>query len=190
MDFVESAVSLTKKYWVPVAVGLAMLCVVLLPLNLLTVQPLHHDEALYATWALKIASGDDIWLADTPIDKPPLYLYTLAAAIKLLGVTETAVRTPSLLATTLIVLFTFWIGYKMYDNSVGVLAAWLVALSPFILLFAPTAFTDPMLVALVLAGCVVALYKHAGWAGFLLGLAIATKQSKTIVLDCFFGITS
>ena len=176
MNSVANIVSLTQKYWVQVAVGMAMLIAVLLPLNLFTVQPLHHDEALYATWGLKIASGDDFWLSDTPIDKPPLYPYALAAAMKLLGATEAAIRTPSLLATALIVLLTFWIGHKLYGNSVGVLAAWLVALSPFILLFAPTAFTDPMLVALVLAGCVAALYKHAGWAGFLLGLAIATKQ--------------
>jgi hypothetical protein len=33
-----------------------------------------------------------------------------------------------------------------------------------------------MLVALVMAGCLAAVYKRAGWAGFCLGLAIATKQ--------------
>jgi len=165
-----------RCYWLPVSMSLAILTAILLPLNLLSTQRLHQDEALYATWALNIISGDDPWLTDTPIDKPPLFLYTVAGAMHLLGVSETAARLPSLVATALIVLLTFWLGRKLYGNGVGVLAAWLVVLSPFTILFAPTAFTDPMLVAFVLASCLVATYKWAGWAGIFLGLAIATKQ--------------
>ncbi len=165
-----------QDYWLPAIVSLAVLSAILLPLNLLTTQRLHHDEALYATWALKIVSGDDPWLTDTPIDKPPLFLYVVAGTLRLLGPTESATRAPSLLATALTVFLTFCLGRKLYGNGVGVLAAWLVALSPFTLLFAPTAFTDPMLVALVLAGCVAAVHNQAGWAGVCLGLAIATKQ--------------
>ncbi len=164
------------RYGLPTSIGLAILSVILLPLNVLTTQRLHHDEALYATWALNIVSGNDFWLTDTPIDKPPLYLYTVAGAIHLLGPTETATRIPSLLATVAIVFLTFWLGRKLYSTSVGILAAWLVALSPFILLFAPTTFTDPMLVALALAGFVAAVHHRAGWAGMFLGLAITTKQ--------------
>lgn len=162
--------------WPAVAVSLAVLSSVLLPLNLLAAQRLHHDEALYATWALKITSGQDPWLAGTPIDKPPLFLYTVAGAMRLLGHTETAARLPSLAATALIVLLTFWLGRRLYSDGTGALAAWLVALSPFMLLFAPTAFTDPLLVALVLAGCLAAAHRRAGWAGLCLGLAVATKQ--------------
>jgi hypothetical protein len=148
----------------------------LLPANLLTSQHFHHDEALYATWALQITSGVDPWLAHTPIDKPPLFLYLVAGAMGLLGATETAARVPSLLATALTVGLTFWLGRKLYGTGVAVVAAWLVVLSPFTILFAPTAFTDPLLVALVLAACLAAVYGRAGWAGVMTGLAIATKQ--------------
>ena len=176
MNKVTSALSSVQRYWLPVAVSLAVLCAILLPINVLTLQPLHHDEALYATWALTIASGDDPWLTDTPIDKPPLYLYTVAGTLRLLGHSATATRIPSMLATALSVMLTFWLGKQLYNNAVGVLAAWLVALSPYTLLFAPTTFTDPMLVTLVLAGCVAAVHNRAGWAGFFLALAVATKQ--------------
>jgi hypothetical protein len=162
--------------WLILSVGLAMLAAVLLPLNLLSTQPLHHDEALYATWGLTILSGEDPWLTDTTIDKPPLYLYTVAGAMHLLGVTNSAARLPSLTASALTVLLTFWLGRRVYGNGVGVLAAWLVAVSPFTVLFAPTAFTDPMLVTLVLGGCVAAAYHRPVWAGIGLGLALATKQ--------------
>jgi 4-amino-4-deoxy-L-arabinose transferase-like glycosyltransferase len=156
--------------------SLAVASAVLLPANLLANQRFHHDEALYTTWALQITSGADPWLAHTPVDKPPLFLYILAGAMRLLGPTETAARIPSLLATALSVLLTFWLGRKLYGEAIGLVAAWLMALSPFTLLFAPTAFTDPLLVALVLAACVAAAHHRPVLAGMMTGLAIATKQ--------------
>lgn len=166
----------TGHFWLAIGVGLAMLVAVLLPINLLVTQRFHHDEALYTTWALEIASGENPLLYHTPTDKPPLFLYTVAGSLWLLGTSESAARLPSLLATFLTVGLTFWLGRKLYGNATGLLAAWLVALSPFTILFAPTAFTDPMLVLLVLAACVTAAYGQAVWAGIFLGLAIATKQ--------------
>lgn len=180
--------SVIQRYWLIVGLGLAVISAVLLPLNLLTMQRLHHDEALYATWALQIVSGDDPWLTDTPVDKPPLYLYALAGAVGLLGPTEAATRAPSLVFTGLSVLLTFWLGHRLYNNGVALLAAWLVALSPFVLLFAPTTFTDPMMMALALAGCVAAAYNKAGWAGFFMALAISTKQPAMFFVPLPVGL--
>jgi hypothetical protein len=55
-------------------------------------------------------------------------------------------------------------------------AAILMALSPFNILFAPTAFTDPLMVAWVLAALCLAAKGSLGWCGLMLGLAAATKQ--------------
>lgn len=153
-----------------------MLVGVVLPTPLLVSQRFHHDEALYSTWALQIVAGADPWLAQTPVDKPPLYLYTLAGAFYLLGISETAARIPSLLATALTVGLTFALGRSLYGQEVGALAAALLALSPFTLLFAPTAFTDPLLVMFIMAACLAAAHGQAIWAGVFLGLAIAVKQ--------------
>ncbi len=68
-------------FWLSLGVGLAMLVAVLLPLNLLVTQRFHHDEALYATWALDIASGKNPTLYQIPIDKPPLFMYTAAGSL-------------------------------------------------------------------------------------------------------------
>lgn len=168
--------------WLPLGVGLALLSALLIPLNLLASQPFHHDEALYATWALEIASGHNPWLAEVPLDKPPLFLYVVAGAMRLLGTTAAVARLPSLLATVVTVGLTFWLGRTLYSPGVGLLAAWLVALSPLTILFAPTAFTDPLLTTLALAACLAAASGRAGWAGLWLGLAIATKQQ-----GLFFG---
>ncbi|MBN1219215.1 MAG: glycosyltransferase family 39 protein [Anaerolineae bacterium] len=178
----------TTRWWLSLGVGLAMLSAVLLPLPLLASQRFHHDEALYATWALQIASGKNPLLTQIPIDKPPLFLYVVAGFLGWLGPTETAARLPSLLATCLTVGLVFWLGKKMYGYGVGLLAAWLVALSPFTIMFAPTAFTDPMLVTLVLAGCLAAVHGRTVWAGLFLGLAIATKQQGVFFVPLAFAL--
>ena len=176
-----------QRYGAVMAVGLAVLAALLLPLNLLTSQPLHHDEALYATWALTITANDDPWLNQTPIDKSPLFLWLVAGTFQLLGATETTARLPSLVATLAIILLTYGLGRKLYDAATGILAAWLVALSPFILLFAPTALTDPTLIALVLAGCLAAVHGRSVWAGSFAALAIATKQQGLFFIPLIAG---
>ena len=169
-------------------VAVASATAMLPPLNLLSLQPFHHDEALYATWGLTISSGIDPWLTDTPIDKPPLFLYLVAGAMHLLGASETAARIPSLMATGLTILLTFLLGCRLYSCAVGLLAAWLMALSPFVLSFAPTAFTDPLLVMWVLTACLAAGYGRPGWAGVSLGLAIATKQQGLFFAPLVIGL--
>ncbi len=149
---------------------------VLLPLHPFSVNPLHHDEALYAYWAKLIASGQDSMLNTVPVDKPPLFIYTVALFFKTLGVSKTAARMPSLIASVATVAFTYGLGNRLYGRSTGLLAALLVALSPFTILFAPTALTDPMMAAFVMAAAWAAAAKKPILAGLSLGLAAATKQ--------------
>jgi len=58
-----------RRLTVPLA-----LCLVAFGLRLGPLWPnrFHSDEALYATWALGIASGGDVLLAGVAPDKPPL----------------------------------------------------------------------------------------------------------------------
>ncbi len=188
---VSSAGFLKSCGTIPVlfGIGLAMLSALLLPMNLLARQPFHHDEALYGTWALQISTGQDVWLAYTPVDKPPLFIYIVAAVLKWLGATETAARLPSLLATALTVGLTFCLGQKLYNTTTGLIAAWLVALSPFTISFAPTALTDPLLTTFILASCLFALEDTPILAGGCVGLAVATKQQAVffapLVVGCY-----
>ncbi len=174
--------------WLLLGLSAAVLSTIVLPLNVLTTQRFHHDEALYATWALQIASGTNPWLVQIPIDKPPLFLYTVAGAMWLFGSTEAIARIPSLIATMCTIVLTFRLGQSLYGSGVGLLAAWLAALSPFTILFAPTAFTDPMLAAFIMAGCLAAAEGRAGWAGLWLGLAIATKQQGIFFIPLAVGL--
>jgi len=155
-----------------------------------------EDEALYAYWGLQIATGADPMLDREPVDKPPLHPYTLALSFLVLGQNETAARLPSLLASVAGIALVYALGKQLPFPSppqprgnrrpggeeVGLLAALLLALSPFDILFASTAFTDPLLTRLVLGALLAAAKGHMGAAGVLCGLAAATKQQGLLFL--------
>jgi 4-amino-4-deoxy-L-arabinose transferase-like glycosyltransferase len=138
--------------------------------------PLHHDEALYGAWARAIADGSDPLLLIPWIDKPPLALYLLAAGVKLFGVSELALRAPGMLAGLLTVWATYGLARRVYGERVALIAAALFALSPFAILFAPTAFTDPWLTLFLVSAAWAALVRRPVLAGVLAGLAAASKQ--------------
>jgi 4-amino-4-deoxy-L-arabinose transferase-like glycosyltransferase len=142
---------------------------------LLTEERFHADEALYAGWALRILDGD-LFLLEVPVDKPPLYLHTLAASMRAFGRSEIAARLPNLAASTLGIALVYRLGSRLYTRRTGLWAALLLCLSPFDILFARTAFTDPMLVLWVLVACNAAVSDRWLWAGVAMGLCFGTKQ--------------
>lgn len=167
--------------------SVALLAILLLALAL-RLAPWGHnrfleDEALYGYWGLQIATGADPMLNAEPVDKPPLYPYLLALSFQLLGQNETAARLPGLWASMTGIALVYALGKRLYaDRWVGLLAALLLALSPFDILFASTAFTDPLLTMWVLAALLAAARGRPDLAGLLSGLAMATKQQGLFFL--------
>lgn len=147
-----------------------------LRLSLIAGQRFHGDEAIYGYWAQLIAFGQDPLLLSVPLDKPPLFIYLLAGIFKLLGPTEVAARLIGEVASLAAVGLVYELGRRLYGQPVALLAAGVMALSPFNVLFAPTAFTDPLMVALILTALNLAAASRWGWAGVTAGLAVATKQ--------------
>lgn len=146
----------------------------------LTDNRFHPDEALFATLGRLIATGSDPLLQHTPllVDKPPLLYYLLAAGISVSWGSEVSARLPGLFASVLSVALVARLAWQLWRSpQAALVAALLVALSPFAILFAPTAFADPLLVLWVLAALVAVTAGRWGWAGVLAGLALATKQS-------------
>jgi len=159
-----------------VLVGLALRVVPLLN------DPLHQDEALYGYWGRLVSSGQDPWLATVAVDKPPLALYLIAGSQAVFGASRFAIRLPALAASLLAIPLTYALGRRLYGRrSVGWVAAAVMALTPFPVLFGATAFTDALLVLFWLAACVTAVGGRWGSAGALLGLAFATKQQALVL---------
>ena len=157
----------------------------LAPLGL---QRFHEDEALYSSWGLRIASGEDMWLAGIPVDKPPLFFYLQGGAFALLGPSETAARLPSLLASVASIGLLYLMAQRLYGQSTALIAAALLAASPFAISFAPTAFLDALMGMWVLAACIAVASRRWGWAGALLGLAGATKWEGVTFLPLVVGL--
>lgn len=142
--------------------------------------PLHHDEALYGYWARLIVSGRDPLLLTAWVDKPPFVLYVLAGALGTLGVSERALRLPGMIASLATIACTWGLARRLYDGRTALVSATLLAMAPFAILFAPTAFTDPWLTLWLLAATWAAVAGRPFWAGVAVGLAIASKQQGVL----------
>jgi len=147
----------------------------------------ESGDARYAEVAREMAEGGD-WLVphlngEVYPDKPPLYFWAAAATAKALGeVSEFAVRLPSALASTALVLLTFFLGRRLFDRRAGFFAGAVLATSHLFLERAIHAALDPLL-ALCIAGS-LAIHERARGAwrpaaalalGALSGLATLTK---------------
>lgn len=170
----------------PFAVLLAAIALRVVPL--LARYPLHRDEALYGAWAQLIAHGTDPLLLTAWVDKPPLVIYLLAGSLRIFGTSELALRLPGMLAGALCVALVYGFTRQGYNSRAAILAAILCAASPFAILFAPTAFTDPWLTVWLLASAWAVLAGKPFWAGLLLGLAVASKQQGVLAAPLVLGL--
>lgn len=154
----------------------------LLRLHPITIHRFHPDEALYAYWGLQIATGADPMLESYPVDKPPAFPYLLALVFRLFGASELTARLPSLIASTASLVLVERIARRVYGKETAFLALGLLALSPFDISFAVTAFTDPLMVMWVLAGLAAMIAGRPMLAGAFAGAAFATKQQGIFFL--------
>jgi len=188
--------------WQPIALIAILLLALALRLAPWGQNRFLEDEALYATWGLQIATGADPMLDLEPVDKPPLHPYTLALSFWLSSPSmatgvgaghETAARLPSLLASLASIVLVYALGRQLPSpdrrpqdaggsEGAALLAALLLALSPFDILFSSTAFTDPLMTTFVLGALLAAATDRLGAAGLLAGLAAATKQQGLFFL--------
>ncbi len=165
----------------------------------MTAYRFHVDEALYATHAREVAAGGDPLLLAFEVDKPPLGVYVTAVAFALLGVSEFAARIPNVLASALSLAVVWALARRLYRGHTlcrgtacraptAIMALLLVALSPYDVLFAPTAFAEPQVTLWVLLACRAAASDRWGWAGVFTALGLATKQTALFFLPLVIAL--
>jgi 4-amino-4-deoxy-L-arabinose transferase-like glycosyltransferase len=150
-----------------------------LRLPLLLRFPLREDEAIYGYWALHALYVDPLFLHVWP-DKPPVFLWLLGAALQLWGhgpeTAGAAMRIVSIMASTFTIPVLAACARRWWGEAAAVVAGLLVALNPFAISFAPTAYTDSLLVLAGSLALTLAVRRHWFWSGILLGITIMTKQ--------------
>src|SRR5512143_1579805 len=77
----------------------------------------HPDEALFSTWALKIARGENLLLTGVPVDKPPLLIYLTALSFFVFGQSELAARVPNLIASVVSVVLVWRLGLSQLGTG-------------------------------------------------------------------------
>jgi len=156
---------------------------------------LHPDEAFFAAFARNaVVRGE--WLFPGNLDKTPLALYGQSLTMALAGMRydgalwqvsliqgEFAVRLFSLFMGIISVAAVYALGRRVWRSSAaGLLAAALWGMSPYGVIFSPTAFTDMPMIAFALLALVTALDRRPVWAGVAWALAYGCKQQAVLFL--------
>ncbi len=134
---------------------------------------LHDEHGEFLPVARFMAFGDY---------KPPGYIYVSAVAVKLLGLSEFSTRLPSALAGTLLVVVAYFLVKELLRReSVALLTAFVVAISPWALQFSHAAFEANLATAFSATGILfflVALRKKP-WVFFSLASVFLVASTYT-----------
>jgi 4-amino-4-deoxy-L-arabinose transferase-like glycosyltransferase len=152
------------------------------------------DSRQYIKIAHNIRAGDGPGLNESAVAaRPPGYPYFLAAIFSVFGSSSDAppllaVRLAQALLGGLLCLVIYLTGKKLYSHAVGLVAAALVALDPFLTYFSGLVLSEALF-ALVLAAAMLSLLhaqdgnvRWAAAAGALLGAAAMVRASTLLMI--------
>src|SRR3989344_8950080 len=168
---------------------------------------LNADEAAlgYNAYSLLLTGKDEhghYWpvnLESFADYKPALYAYLIIPLIKVLGLTDLAVRLPSALAGIVAVLLVYLLvtelmGTELKEKNYGLAAAAMLALSPWHLKFSRGSWETNLATTLILAGAwlmVKWLKSQKGryliWVATILVVSMYTYQSARLVAPLLAG---
>lgn len=146
-----------------------------------------RSDGRYAAVSRDMAENDH-WLVPhrdgkPHLTKPPLTYWAEAASIRLFGADEFAVRFPSAVAGSLVIVGVFWISAVRYGSLIGLLAAGVLSVTPLAVVVGRLTLTDGLLSAfwlMSLCGGLMSVRSPGRWYGPVLlwggvGLGWMTK---------------
>lgn len=148
----------------------------------LTLQPIFVDEAIYIRWAQVMRSEPTLRFLPLIDGKTPLFMWTLIPLLKIFEDPLFAGRFLSVIFGFITLLGALFLGWKFFDKKVGMFAAFLVAIVPFMVFFDRMALVDSMLTAFSIWSLNLAMLllqnqrlDLAMILGYILGGAMLTK---------------
>jgi 4-amino-4-deoxy-L-arabinose transferase len=146
---------------------------------------LNYD---YKDWC-----ANHIWL-----HKPPASLWLLAFSTKLFGINEIALRLPSIILSTIVIFFIFFIGKSVFNEKVGILACFFWAINGFLIALAggkiAADHVDTIFIFFITFGIFLSFYYLNKRSviillsvGAVTGLAVLTKWlTGLLIIPIFF----
>ena len=163
----------------------------LLRISVFGLGDFHGDEALYSFRGAQIALEGDWFFQAEDVDKPPMLPYTVASFFRIFGFRDNTARLPNFFASLLSIWLVYQICCKCFDKNTAIIASFLMAISPYNILYAPTVFEDTLFACLLLFSLsFLCIYKEF-WAGIFLGLCFCAKQFGVLampIIGAFFII--
>lgn len=168
--------------WLWAGVGLCLLAAAVRAAPLM-LNRFHPDEALYASFALRIVSLHDPLLSGVIVDKPPLTFYLNALSTWLMGRSELALRLPSFFAGVLTIAAVMGLARTLSRNiTVGALAGLALALSPLAVAFSTTLFMDSLTTLCITLALGHTARRRDALAALCWALAVLSKQTALLAV--------
>lgn len=127
--------------WRPDAYGWILIAILVLAtafrLPFLARTSLWYDEAV--SWSQSRGSLNHLFASVAADNYPPLHNFLLWLAIPVMGDSEWALRLPSVIVGVLAVWLLYLLGKEIFDKPTGLLAAFLLCISPFHIWFSTEA---------------------------------------------------
>lgn len=173
---------LKNNYKTYLILGLIIVLYFALRLPNLTYQPIFADEAIYIRWAQVMKSEPTLRFLPLTDGKTPLFMWIMMPVFKLIADPLLAGRTLAVFSGIGTLLGAFMIGIVFFNKRVALFAAFLIAITPYIIFFDRMALVDTMLSAFTIWGVFLALLlvrfpriDLAMVLGFVLGGGLLTK---------------
>jgi len=159
---------------------------------------LHPDEAFFLKFSRNAAMNGD-WMLTGALDKPPLTMYLNAINLSLFAIyaddngvnqmgikqAEFAGRALNTWMMWLLIAVTMRYSERVGTRRTGLYAGALFAFSPYMLTFAPTAFTDMTMLTFGMMSLWLASQGHITGAGIAMLCAIWSKQQAVFFIPLF-----
>lgn len=192
MDTLTKVFAYVRPHLLAIIIGLA---VFLRLYNLAVLPPaLNWDEVSmgYSAYSL-LQTGADEWGVKYPLLfrsygewKSPVYIYVLMPFVQVFGLNAWGVRLPATIAGVLAVYLTYLLARHLYGHRTGLIASFLLTVSPWHLMLSRPAFEAGLALTLVLWGLYLLLQKKVIWGAIPLGIAVHTYHSAKIVVPVLF----
>ncbi len=174
---------LFRHYWLPgLIILLLAVAYFLLRLPNLTLQPIFADEAIYVRWAQIMKSEPTLRFISLSDGKTPLFMWLMIPMFKIFKDPLLAGRLLSVMAGFATFLGVMVLGWRFFNQRVGLLAGLFVVVTPYVLFFDRMALVDSMLAACGIWIIVMALFlaakpsfREATVLGYLMGAALLVK---------------
>jgi 4-amino-4-deoxy-L-arabinose transferase-like glycosyltransferase len=123
--------------------------------------------------------------------KPPVYVYAVAASIKVFGANDFSIRFPSALFGTISILAAFFIAKKLFKNSkIWLFTALFLSISPWALNLSRVAFEANLAWSLFLIAFALFLYEKYIFSIIFFAITFYTFNSSRIFIPIFLIIIS